>query len=326
MWFHGRSREIERLSGMVRDQTVRGRARGARVPASLRWFWRASSPRSAPTARRRAAPPAGGCCACGPAVRRSTPADAAARLACGLHEEPDTAVPVLRDRALGLLRRGATGVQQVVVELGLSAGYPAALAGRSVRGAVPLHRRRPPRPPPCHRRATRPQRRGCRLGLGHARRQPDRYASRPRRDHHALGLRRRSARFLGLPEVVDAGQFLVPRISRAQLEAAVREPLRLAGASVRRRWSSALDERAGTQPDALPVLQHALSRTWERRAQRGSETAAAELAEAPAPFNSGLEELSPRPSCPSGCSCRGTTRPPERHGPRALGPRQRHPR
>lgn len=80
------------------------------------------------------------------------------------------------------------------------------------------------------------------------------------------------ARFLGLPEAVDKGQFLVPRMTRSQLEAVVREPLRLANASISAALVQRLLNDTGTQPDALPVLQHALLRTWQ---QAGDDDASA---------------------------------------------------
>jgi formylglycine-generating enzyme required for sulfatase activity len=68
------------------------------------------------------------------------------------------------------------------------------------------------------------------------------------------------ARFHGLPEAVSASQFLVPALTRDQLEAVIRRPIESA-------IEPALVERllndAGDELDELPVLQHCLQRLWE---------------------------------------------------------------
>src|SRR5205823_2552388 len=64
------------------------------------------------------------------------------------------------------------------------------------------------------------------------------------------------------PEALNESQYLVPRLTREQRRQAIEAPLG------RQRISSALVERilneAGDEPDQLPILQHALMRTWSR--------------------------------------------------------------
>ena len=89
------------------------------------------------------------------------------------------------------------------------------------------------------------------------------------------------ARFTGLPEALNDSQFLVPRMTREQLRAAIEGPVAvgegkiaprlvqrllhdvdaLAGRTTRARLSGAKAEEY--DHDQLPVLQHALMRVWE---------------------------------------------------------------
>lgn len=79
--------------------------------------------------------------------------------------------------------------------------------------------------------------------------------------------------FLGLPEKVSACQFLVPRLDRSQMEEAIRRPGEVVGAGFSPfRFETGLVNRiindAGDRPDQLPLMQHALLRTWSRAAAR----------------------------------------------------------
>ena len=68
------------------------------------------------------------------------------------------------------------------------------------------------------------------------------------------------AAFRDLPEALNESQYLVPRLTRAQRTEAIELPLGPA------RISAVLVQRllndVGDEPDQLPVLQHALMRTW----------------------------------------------------------------
>ena len=80
------------------------------------------------------------------------------------------------------------------------------------------------------------------------------------------------AEFPGLAKAVSDGQFLVPRMNRAELRRAITGPAGVAGGEVAPRLVVRLLNEAGDDPDQLPVLQHALMRSWELRQFRtGSE-------------------------------------------------------
>jgi hypothetical protein len=75
--------------------------------------------------------------------------------------------------------------------------------------------------------------------------------------------------FLGLPEAVSRGQFLVPRLDRKQMEEAIVRPgeVRTAGFQAftfQQDLVNRIINDAGDRPDQLPMMQHALMRTWKR--------------------------------------------------------------
>ncbi|BBO91218.1 WD40 repeat domain-containing protein [Desulfosarcina ovata] len=71
-------------------------------------------------------------------------------------------------------------------------------------------------------------------------------------------------RFAGLPEAMNRSQYLVPRLTRDQRREAIGGPIRLSGATITPRlMDHLLNENAGTRDD-LPILQHALMRTWDQ--------------------------------------------------------------
>lgn len=71
------------------------------------------------------------------------------------------------------------------------------------------------------------------------------------------------ARFYGLPEAVSACQFLVPALTRDQLEEIVRRPLAAADATIESELVERLLNDAADDLDQLPVLQHCLQQLWE---------------------------------------------------------------
>jgi energy-coupling factor transporter ATP-binding protein EcfA2 len=78
--------------------------------------------------------------------------------------------------------------------------------------------------------------------------------------------------FLGLPEVISQSQFLVPRLDRRQMEDAIKLPGEVTGAAFKPfTFEEGLVNRiindAGDRPDQLPLMQHALMRTWKLAAQ-----------------------------------------------------------
>ena len=74
--------------------------------------------------------------------------------------------------------------------------------------------------------------------------------------------------FLGLPEAVSRSQFLVPRLDRGQMESAIGGPAEVSEAGFRpfafeNGLVNLMINEAGDRPDQLPLLQHALMRTWK---------------------------------------------------------------
>lgn len=77
------------------------------------------------------------------------------------------------------------------------------------------------------------------------------------------------AQFRDLPERLNEGLFLVPRLTRDQLREAIAGPVGVAGATMAPRLVNRLLNEIGDDPDQLPVLQHALMRTWTFWESRG---------------------------------------------------------
>jgi len=78
------------------------------------------------------------------------------------------------------------------------------------------------------------------------------------------------ARFQGLPEAVTESEFLVPSLTRDQREQAIRGPAEKAGGSVSEELLQCLLNDSNEELDQLPVMQHALMRTWAQAKQRQS--------------------------------------------------------
>ncbi|MFN0051815.1 MAG: AAA family ATPase [Planctomycetales bacterium] len=70
--------------------------------------------------------------------------------------------------------------------------------------------------------------------------------------------------FTGLPEAINAGEFLIPRLTRAQCRAAIVGPAAAFGATVDEALVTRILNDTGTDPDQLPLIQHALMRMWNR--------------------------------------------------------------
>ncbi len=68
--------------------------------------------------------------------------------------------------------------------------------------------------------------------------------------------------FQGLPEAMNKSQYLVPRLTRQQRREAFLGPIRLAGAEISPRLMDRLLNESLDTRDDLPILQHALMRTW----------------------------------------------------------------
>jgi tetratricopeptide (TPR) repeat protein len=69
--------------------------------------------------------------------------------------------------------------------------------------------------------------------------------------------------FPGLPEAVNDGQYLVPRMTRDELRSAITGPIAVAGGSIAQRLVLRVLNDAGDDQDQLPLVQHVLMRSWE---------------------------------------------------------------
>jgi len=76
----------------------------------------------------------------------------------------------------------------------------------------------------------------------------------------------------GLPEAINNSQYLVPRMTRDQLRSSITGPVAVSGGDIARRLVVRLLNEVGDDPDQLPVLQHALMRTfaaWQASSDEG---------------------------------------------------------
>jgi WD40 repeat protein len=81
------------------------------------------------------------------------------------------------------------------------------------------------------------------------------------------------AQFRDLPERLNDAQYLIPRMTRDQRREAVTGPVLVGGGRIAPRLLNRLLNDVGDNPDHLPILQHALMRTWDlwTRGDRGQE-------------------------------------------------------
>jgi energy-coupling factor transporter ATP-binding protein EcfA2 len=97
--------------------------------------------------------------------------------------------------------------------------------------------------------------------LLHAAREPDSHVSvvlTLRSD--ALG---HCADFRDLPETINRGQYLVPRLTREQRKEAIAKPVALRGFKIAPRLVQRILNDVTDDFDDLPVMQHVLTRTWQ---------------------------------------------------------------
>ncbi|HEU4767440.1 MAG TPA: hypothetical protein VFS77_08690, partial [Pyrinomonadaceae bacterium] len=81
------------------------------------------------------------------------------------------------------------------------------------------------------------------------------------------------AQFQGLPEAINDGQYLIPRMTRDERRFAVTGPVGVTRGKISEPLVNRLLNDVGDNPDQLPILQHALMRTWEhwKRHRRNGE-------------------------------------------------------
>lgn len=70
-------------------------------------------------------------------------------------------------------------------------------------------------------------------------------------------------RFFGLPEAINEGQYLIPRMTRDERKIAISGPVSVGGGQISNRLLMRLLNDIGDNHDQLPILQHALMRTWD---------------------------------------------------------------
>lgn len=68
--------------------------------------------------------------------------------------------------------------------------------------------------------------------------------------------------FRGLPEALNDGHYLVPKMTRLQLQEAIEAPVEAVGASIQPALVQRLLNESEEEPDSLPVLQHILHRMF----------------------------------------------------------------
>jgi uncharacterized RDD family membrane protein YckC len=75
------------------------------------------------------------------------------------------------------------------------------------------------------------------------------------------------AQIEGLPEAINEGQYLVPRMTRAERRTAIEGPVAVGGKRISPVLLTRLVNDVGDNPDQLSILQHALNRTAARAAR-----------------------------------------------------------
>jgi tetratricopeptide (TPR) repeat protein len=83
--------------------------------------------------------------------------------------------------------------------------------------------------------------------------------------------------FTGLPEAINGGLYLVPRMTRDELRLAITGPVAVGGGNITQRLVLRLLNDFGDDINQLPVLQHALMRTWDHWQARATPTVAIDI-------------------------------------------------
>ena len=69
--------------------------------------------------------------------------------------------------------------------------------------------------------------------------------------------------FTGLPEMINNGHYLLPELTIQQKEAIIKKPAEQAGAEISNELFTELRKHIQEESISLPVIQHALMRTWD---------------------------------------------------------------
>jgi energy-coupling factor transporter ATP-binding protein EcfA2 len=86
------------------------------------------------------------------------------------------------------------------------------------------------------------------------------------------------AQFRDLPETLNDSQYLIPRLTREQLRQAIEGPVAVGGATITPRLVNRLLNDTGDNPDQLPIVQHALMRTWDYWKTQGEPESSIDIA------------------------------------------------
>lgn len=71
------------------------------------------------------------------------------------------------------------------------------------------------------------------------------------------------AAFTGLPEAINEGQYLVPRMTRDEIREAIIGPIAVGEAGITPRLVTRILNEIDNDIDQLPIMQHAMMRTWD---------------------------------------------------------------
>lgn len=71
------------------------------------------------------------------------------------------------------------------------------------------------------------------------------------------------AQFQELTELINDSQYLIPRMTREDVQNAIKGPISVGGGAISDRLTNQLLNEIGDNQDQLPILQHALMRTWD---------------------------------------------------------------
>jgi len=71
------------------------------------------------------------------------------------------------------------------------------------------------------------------------------------------------SQFFELPEAINNGQYLIPRMTRDERREAISGPVAVGQGAISEPLVNQLLNDVGDNPDQLPILQHALMRTWD---------------------------------------------------------------
>jgi WD40 repeat protein len=85
--------------------------------------------------------------------------------------------------------------------------------------------------------------------------------------------------FRGLPEAINEGSYLVPRMTREERREAIVGPISVANSKINQHLLNQLLNDVGDNPDQLPILQHALMRTFEYWKQKNNQNSEIEIAD-----------------------------------------------